>query len=71
MSVHTEEIVSDDDICGFCNMPGADKVPHPIRWPGENSAGTEYVHSSCEDQECQRAHALLSNKQRANFMRLI
>lgn len=36
------------EICGFCGQPGADKVPHPVRWPGEDSAGTDYVHASCE-----------------------
>jgi len=61
----------DEDICGFCNLPGADKVPHPIRWPGEQSAGTELVHASCEEYECQRAHSLLSDKQREKFLRSI
>lgn len=43
-------------ICGFCGKPGADKTPHPIRWPGEESAGTELVHADCENSECSRAH---------------
>ena len=60
-----------EDICGFCGLPGADKVPHPVRWPGEDSAGTEYVHATCEDVECRRAHELLSDKQRANFLRTL
>jgi len=55
--------------CGFCGQPGADKIPHPIRWPGEDSAGTEYVHATCEDEECGRAHAELNDQQRANFLR--
>lgn len=58
-----------DDICGFCGLPGADKIPHPIQWPGEESAGTEYVHAACEDAECKRAHALLTDKQRIEFLR--
>ena len=59
----------DDDICGFCGQPGADKVPHPVRWPGEESAGTGYVHADCESEECQRAHSLLSDQQRQQFLR--
>lgn len=59
----------DEDICGFCNKSGADKIPHPVRWPGEESAGTEFVHAECENEECRRAHSLLSDKQRANFLR--
>ena len=59
-----------EDICGFCGQPGADKMPHPIRWPGEMSAGTEFVHSDCEAAECGRAHAELSTPQRESFLRL-
>ena len=58
-----------EDICGFCGNPGADKVPHPIRWPGEMSASTEFVHSDCENEECRRAHAELSDSQRESFLR--
>ena len=60
---------AEDDICGFCSQPGADKIPHPVRWPGEESAGTRYVHATCEDAECHRAHSLLTDKQRADFLR--
>lgn len=59
------------DICGFCGQPGADKIPHPIRWPNEACAGTTYVHSACEDEECRRAHNQLSDKERADFIRSI
>lgn len=59
------------DICGFCGEPGADKIPHPIRWPGEESAGTEYVHSGCEDNECRRAHAALTDVERASFLQTL
>lgn len=59
----------DEDICGFCGLSGADKVPHPIRWPGENSAGTKFVHAACEDAECQRAYALLTDNQYYEFLR--
>lgn len=58
-----------EDICGFCGKPGADKIPHPVRWPGEQNAGTEFVHSECENEECGRAHALLTDKQREGFLR--
>jgi len=59
----------DEDICGFCGQPGADKVPHPMRWPGECSAGTPYVHASCEDEECGRAHRQLSDMERKSVLR--
>lgn len=62
-------MTGDQDICGFCNQPGADKIPHPVHWPGEESAGSEFVHASCEDEETQRAHSLLSDKQRERFLR--
>lgn len=58
-----------EDICGFCGLPGADKIPHPVRWPGEESAGTPYVHAACEEEECRRAHAAFTDKQRASFLR--
>lgn len=58
-----------DDICGFCGQPGADKIPQPVRWPGEDAAGTEFVHAACEDEETRRAHSLLTDQQRAKFMR--
>jgi hypothetical protein len=57
------------DICGFCGRSDANKVPHPVRWPGEESAGTPYVHAVCEEQECRRAHALLSDRERERFLR--
>ena len=67
----SKDIVEEQDICGFCGEPGADKIPHPIRWPGERSAGTPYVHSYCEQEECRRAHSLLSDAQRKDFLRSI
>lgn len=60
-----------EDICGFCGEPGADKIPHPVRWPGEQSAGTELVHADCEQEECRRAHAVLSDREREQFLRSI
>lgn len=56
-------------ICGFCGQPGADKIPHPIYWPAENSAGTAYVHAKCEDVECRRASDLCQGKEREEFLR--
>lgn len=60
-----------EDICGFCGEPGADKMPHPIGWPGEQSAGTELVHAECEQEECKRAHALLSDNERRHFLKTL
>ena len=57
-----------EDICGFCSEPGADKMPHPVRWPGEESAGTELVHAVCEQEECGRAHAELTDSERQRFL---
>ncbi len=57
-----------DDIWGFCGLPGADKIPHPIRWPDENNAGTRFVHAECEAAECTRASALCQGKARAEFL---
>ena len=59
----------DEPTCGFCGLPGCDKVPHPVRWPGEESPGSKYVHAVCEDTECRRAHAALSDRERAEFLR--
>jgi len=60
-----------DDICGFCHQSGADKIPHPVRWPGEESPGTSLVHATCEDEECRRAHAMLTDQQREAFLRTV
>lgn len=62
---------TDDDICGLCGEPGADKIPHPVRWPGERAPETDLVHEACEDAECGRAHSELSGKQREAFLRTI
>jgi len=61
----------EEDICGFCDQPGADKIPHPIKWPGEQSAGTEYVHAKCEFVESCRAHSELTDKERELFLRTL
>lgn len=60
-----------EDICGLCGRYGADKIPHPVYWPGENAPGTEYVHATCEDAECRRAHSMLSDRERERFLSTI
>ena len=60
-----------DDICGLCGLPSADKIPHPVYWPGEQQPYTDLVHADCEDEECRRAHAELSPQEREVFLRSI
>ena len=60
-----------DDICGLCGELGADKIPHPVYWPGERRPDTEIVYAECEDEECKRAHAELSPEEREAFLRSI
>lgn len=59
----------DDDLCGLCGEPGADKFAHPVHWPGEQVPGSPLVHAECESAECQRAHAALTQEQRERFLR--
>ena len=66
-----EIVMEDEDLCGLCGEPGADKVAHPIHWAGEQIANTPYVHAECESNECGRAHAALSDKQRRDFLKTI
>lgn len=42
------------DMCGFCGLNGADKIPAPLQYPGQEDAGTEYVHQECEREEEER-----------------
>ena len=65
------DIADDDaeDICGLCGESGADKEPHPIHWPGEQRPESALVHAECEQEECLRAHAALTDSQRASFIR--
>ena len=64
---------SDDDICGICGEPGADKMAlwtgGGIYWPGEFVPETEYVHQECEQEEQRRAHAALTQEQRDAVLR--
>lgn len=66
--VKSTETADQDDICGLCGQPGADKVAHPIHWPGERIPNGRFVHEVCEDEECCRAHALLSDDERQRFL---
>lgn len=50
-------MIEDEDICGLCGEPGADKYKHPVHWPGEANPDGQLVHAECEREECQRAHA--------------
>jgi hypothetical protein len=68
---NAEEQPVSDDICGLCGLPGSDKLAHPIHWPGEQVPDGPFVHAECEDEECRRAHACLSQDQRDRFLRSI
>jgi hypothetical protein len=67
----TETMENEADICSLCGEPSADKIPHPIHWPGEQRPDSELVHAECEQEECRRAHAALSQAQREAFLREI
>lgn len=55
-------IDENQDICGLCGLPGANKYPHPEHWPGERLPGSELVHAECEQAECARAHQAFWNR---------
>lgn len=59
------------DICGLCGLPGANKIPQPVYWPGERRPTEPLVHTHCENAECARAHACLTDKEREAFLRTI
>lgn len=59
---------ADEDICGLCGKPGADKMAHPEHWPGEQIPDGPLVHAECEQEECRRAHSLLTDEQRRNVL---
>lgn len=65
----TSCLEDDEDICGLCGLPGADKIPHPIHWPDEAIPNTPYVHASCEAEECQRASDMIQGEARMQFLR--
>lgn len=58
-----------EDICGLCGEPRADKIPHPVYWPGEQRPSSRYVHQACEDAEQGRAWWQLSEKQREQLLK--
>lgn len=66
---------TNDDICGLCGEPGADKMAlwtgGGIYWPGETVPDTEFVHQECEQEETARAHAALSQGQRDEVLAAI
>lgn len=61
----------DDDICGLCGEPGADKIPHPIRWPRERRPDTDLVHAECERQACAEGSAACQGRERDAFLNSI
>ncbi len=65
----------DEDICGLCGEPGADKMAlwtgGGKYWPGEHASETEMVHQACEQEETIRAHAELSESKREAFLAAI
>ena len=65
------ESALDEDVCGLCGQPGADKIPHPEHWPGERLPESDLVHADCERVECMRAHACLTDEQRLTRLRII
>lgn len=60
-----------EDVCGLCGEPGADKIAHPYHWPGERTPDGPFVHAACEDEECGRAHLELTDEERRAFLILI
>jgi hypothetical protein len=69
MSEHDDD--EEEDICGLCGEPGADKIAHPCHWPGERVPNGRFVHAACEEEECRRAHSMLSDKQRQDVLRSV
>ena len=64
-------LAEEEDICGLCGETGADKFAHPVHWPGEAIPNGNLVHQSCEQEECRRAHSLLSDREREVFLRSV
>jgi hypothetical protein len=60
--------MDEDDICGLCGLPGADKIPHPRYWPQERRPDTDLVHAECEREECERASILCQGREREEFL---
>jgi hypothetical protein len=47
-----------EDICGLCGTPGADKIPNQEHWPAERVPDRPFVHAECERAECEMASLL-------------
>ena len=60
---------SDERICGYCGLAGADKEPMKHPWPGQRLPSTEHVHARCDNEAAQEAFDQLSDKERADFLR--
>lgn len=60
--------MTDPELCGLCGQPGADKIAHSIRWPGELAPTSPYVHAECEQLEMERAFYALNEGQRKAFL---
>ncbi len=58
-----------DDVCGLCGLPGADKITHPVYWPGERIPANRLVHAECEHLESYRAMKALTEGERWAFLR--
>lgn len=68
-----EPAAGEDDVCGYCGEPGADKAAlwtgGGVYWPGEFVPDTPYVHERCEREETERAFQELTPSQREAFLR--
>lgn len=64
-------VVEENDICGLCSRPGADKHAEPNRWPGERAPDRPRVHGACERAEGQRARGALTEEERRGFLDLL
>ena len=60
--------MDEDDICGLCGLPGADKISQPVYWPQERRPDTDLVHAECEREECERASILCQGREREEFL---
>lgn len=67
-NVTTEVSPEESDLCGLCGLPGANKIPSPMLWPGQRSPNGPFVHDYCENAETSRAHANISQAQRDAFL---
>ena len=65
----------DEDICGLCGEPGADKMAlwtgGGVYWPGERRSETQFVHSECESEETERAYRALSREEIEDALRSV